>query len=131
MPEIYVSTDVETDGPIPGPSSMLSFASAAFLADKTLLGTFSTNLETLPGAQGHPPTMNFWEQNADAYSATRSDLQGLLDLPLLQESPRIILECAECPVGLSEQFFKARMIQEIRQVVVRLAAAHIVEQPTA
>jgi hypothetical protein len=26
-PETYVSTDVETDGPIPGPNSMLSFAS--------------------------------------------------------------------------------------------------------
>ncbi len=30
MPEIYVSTDVEADGPIPGPHSMLSFASAAY-----------------------------------------------------------------------------------------------------
>jgi hypothetical protein len=30
MSEIYISTDVETDGPIPGPNSMLSFASAAY-----------------------------------------------------------------------------------------------------
>lgn len=36
-PEIYVSTDVETDGPIPGPHSMLSFASAAYTADKKRL----------------------------------------------------------------------------------------------
>ena len=41
MPEIYISTDCETDGPIPGPNSMLSFASAAFTADKQLVGTFS------------------------------------------------------------------------------------------
>jgi hypothetical protein len=73
--EIYISTDVETDGPIPGPHSMLSFASAAFLADKTLLGTFSANLKTLPGAQGHPATMNFWQQNAEAYAATRVELE--------------------------------------------------------
>ena len=33
-PEIYISTDVETDGPIPGPHSMLSIGSAAYLADK-------------------------------------------------------------------------------------------------
>jgi hypothetical protein len=33
--EIYVSTDVETDRPIPGPHSMLSFAAAAYRADKT------------------------------------------------------------------------------------------------
>lgn len=32
MAEIYVSTDIEADGPIPGPHSMLSFASAAYLA---------------------------------------------------------------------------------------------------
>ena len=47
--EIYVSTDVEADGPIPGPSSMLSFGSAAYTAGKELLGTFSANLETLAG----------------------------------------------------------------------------------
>ena len=32
MPEIYISTDVEADGPIPGPHSMLSFGSAAYKA---------------------------------------------------------------------------------------------------
>ncbi|MEW6211497.1 MAG: exonuclease, partial [Acidobacteriota bacterium] len=46
MTEIYVSTDVETDGPIPGPHSMLSFASAAYTADKLLISTFTANLET-------------------------------------------------------------------------------------
>src|SRR5258705_7816888 len=44
MNEIYVSTDVEADGPIPGPNSMLSFASAAYTDQKKLLGTFSANL---------------------------------------------------------------------------------------
>src|SRR5262249_50719453 len=44
MPEIYVSTDIETDGPIPGPHSLLSFASAAYRADKTLVRTFTANL---------------------------------------------------------------------------------------
>ncbi len=48
--EIYVSTDVEADGPIPGPHSMLSFGSAAYTGGKELIGTFSANLETLPGA---------------------------------------------------------------------------------
>ena len=60
-PEIYVSTDVEADGPIPGPHSMLSFASAAYLADKTLVDTYTANLELLPGAEGHPRTMRWWE----------------------------------------------------------------------
>ena len=55
--EIYVSTDVETDGPIPGPHSMLSFASAAYSARKELLGTFSANLETLPARLGIMPRL--------------------------------------------------------------------------
>ena len=72
MAEVYVSTDVETDGPIPGPNSMLSFGSAAYLADKTLVATFSANLETLPGAQGDPKTMAWWESQPDAWAACRS-----------------------------------------------------------
>lgn len=74
-PEIYVSTDVEADGPIPGPHSMLSFGSAAYLADKTLVATFSANLETLPEASGHPDTMKWWSENPVAWAACRSDCE--------------------------------------------------------
>ena len=73
MTEIYVSTDVEVDGPIPGPHSMLSFASAAYLPDKTLLGTFSANLQALPDASGHPDTLAWWSQHQDAWNAARLD----------------------------------------------------------
>lgn len=73
MAEIYVSTDVEVDGPIPGPHSMLSFGSAAFLADKTLLATFSANLEPLAGACGHPDTMAWWAKHPEAWQACRRD----------------------------------------------------------
>ena len=75
MPEIYVSTDVETDGPIPGPNSMLSFASAAYQADKTLAGTFSANLELLPGAQPDAKTAAWWQSQPEAYAATRQNLE--------------------------------------------------------
>ena len=75
MAEVYVSTDVETDGPIPGPNSMLSFGSAAYRADKTLLDTFTANLETLPEATADPGTMAWWQQHAEAYAATRTDLE--------------------------------------------------------
>jgi hypothetical protein len=73
--EIYVSTDIETDGPIPGPNSMLSFASAAYQADKKLVSTFSVNLELLPGASGEPRTMEWWKQQPEAWAATRRDLE--------------------------------------------------------
>ena len=75
MPEIYVSTDVETDGPIPGPNSMLSFASAAYRADKTLVDTFTANLDLLPGAAGDPKTIDWWRTQPDAWNACRSNLR--------------------------------------------------------
>lgn len=70
-PEIYISTDVESDGPIPGPNSMLSFGSAAFSADRKLLGTFTANLELLPGAVQDPRTMAWWDEHKPAYESTR------------------------------------------------------------
>jgi hypothetical protein len=73
MSEIYVSTDVEVDGPIPGPHSMLSFGSAAYLADKTLVSTFAVNLQTLPGATSHPETMAWWARHREAWEASRRD----------------------------------------------------------
>ena len=74
--ELYISTDVETDGPIPGPHSMLSFGSAAYQADKTLIGTFSANLEALPGAAPHPKTQAWWESQPEAWAACRENLQS-------------------------------------------------------
>jgi hypothetical protein len=75
MTEIYISTDVETDGPIPGPHSMLSIGSAAYTADKQLLATFSANLETLPDAQAHPKTAEWWATQPAAWAACRTDLE--------------------------------------------------------
>ncbi|HEV2669038.1 MAG TPA: exonuclease, partial [Blastocatellia bacterium] len=69
MSEVYVSTDVETDGPIPGLNSMLSFGSAAYLPDKTLISAFTANLETLPGAAADPKTMAWWETQPEAWKA--------------------------------------------------------------
>src|SRR3984957_4124959 len=75
MQEIYVSTDVETDGPIPGPHSMLSFGSAAYRADKTLIGTFTRNLSTLPGAAPDPKTEAWWKSPPEAWAAARANLE--------------------------------------------------------
>jgi hypothetical protein len=76
MSEIYISTDVESDGPIPGVNSMLSFASAAFLPDKTMVGTFSANLELLEGAKGDAKTMEWWKTQPEAWAACRADTQA-------------------------------------------------------
>jgi hypothetical protein len=75
LQEIYLSTDVEADGPIPGSHSMLSFASAAYTADKKLLSTFSANLLTLPGATPHKKTMDWWQTQPEAWAECRRDPQ--------------------------------------------------------
>ena len=72
--ETYVSTDVETDGPIPGPHSMLSFASVAFDSHGVELAHFARNLETLPEAHGHPSTIAWWAENENAWALCRMDL---------------------------------------------------------
>ena len=70
--ECYVSVDVETDGPTPGPYSMLSLGAAAFDAEGKLLDTWTANLEPLPDAGEHPRTMRWWAAHTDAWNAARA-----------------------------------------------------------
>lgn len=110
--ETYVSTDVDADGPIPGPHSMSSFASAAHTEDKQLLNTFTANLETLPGTQGHPKTMAWWQSKPEAWNACRRDLESpesamrryvgwLKMLPARRSSLAIALLSISClPIGI-------------------------------
>jgi hypothetical protein len=81
MPEIYISTDIETNGPMPGAHSMLSFASAAFLEDGSIIGSFSANLELLPDLSSDPVTMAWWQTEPLAWAKSRENL----------ESPRIAM----------------------------------------
>lgn len=69
MQEIYVSTDIESDGPIPGQNSMLSLGSAVFLPDSTMVSTFSANLLPLEGAVQDPLTMKWWMEHREALEA--------------------------------------------------------------
>jgi DNA polymerase III alpha subunit (gram-positive type) len=75
MPEIYVSTDIETDGWHPGENSMLSLGSAAYFSDKTLIDTFTRNLDILPDAEPNPETMEWWKTQPEAWAACRQDCQ--------------------------------------------------------
>ena len=60
MTEIYISTDIEADGPIPGLYSMLSLGAAAFKPDGAIEDEFSENLTCLPDATEDPDTMDWW-----------------------------------------------------------------------
>ena len=73
MTELYVATDIESNGPSPGHHSMLSFGSVAFTPDKTILSTFARNLHVLPDAGEYPPTMQWWRTQQDGWRACRSN----------------------------------------------------------
>lgn len=74
-PEIFISTDVETDGPIPGRNSMLSIGAAAIDVDGNILGTFSANLHQLPEATPDVKTMEWWTTEPEAWAACRCNLR--------------------------------------------------------
>jgi hypothetical protein len=73
--QIFVSIDVESDGPIPGPHSMLSLGAVAFTEQGDEIGTYYVNFDLLPDAQPHPDTQVFWAQNQESYDQTRVDTQ--------------------------------------------------------
>jgi hypothetical protein len=71
--EIFISVDVETDGPIPGPNSMLSFGAAAINRDRKIISTYSANLDLLEGASPNSDTQKWWENQPEAWAACRKD----------------------------------------------------------
>lgn len=68
-PWVYVVTDIETDGPHPGPNSMRSFASVAVSLDGTEHGRFEAVLEELPGAAPNPRTLEWFQSVPEAWAA--------------------------------------------------------------
>lgn len=73
--ELYVSTDVETNGPCPGLNSMLSFGSAVYRASGEMIGTFTANLFELPGSKPDQKTMDWWETQPEAWAAHRTNIR--------------------------------------------------------
>lgn len=82
MSEIYVSVDIECDGPCPGLNSMLSIGAVAFDPKRgegleAIVGQFTVNLETLTGASPDQDTSNWWAQNPEAFSRCREDIESV------------------------------------------------------
>lgn len=71
---IYCFFDIEVDGPVPGPHSLLSLACVCCGGDGAELGTISFNLNALDGAVADPDTMKWWSQQPDIWAQLRQDL---------------------------------------------------------
>jgi len=80
--ELYISVDVEADGPIPAQNSMLSFGAVAYWPSGRVLGTFTRNLQPLPGAVQDADTMAWWANQGDAYAkATANPADPAVAMP--------------------------------------------------
>jgi hypothetical protein len=67
---VFVTLHIHTDGPIPGPHSLLTLSSAAH-GDGGLIGTFTMNVRELPGATVHPVSLQHWRARAEDWLSTR------------------------------------------------------------
>lgn len=73
--ELYVSVDIEANGPIPGPNSLWSLGAVAFFNEKTV-GEFEVNLQELERSKGDPDTLAWWaKQDPKVLEACRANPQ--------------------------------------------------------
>ena len=79
-PEIYVSIDIESDGPYPPRYSMLSLGAAAFHRGRyEPVATFEVNLLPLDGAERDPKTMEWWATQPAAWEHLQESRQSPSD----------------------------------------------------
>lgn len=69
--EIFVTSHVHTDGPIPGPHSLLTLTSVAHVGDGPVTDTITVNLRELPGAKLHPISLQSWRRRPEDWLCTR------------------------------------------------------------
>ena len=76
-PTVIVTSHIHIDGPVPGPHSLLTLASAAYDGSRPSadgggpIGTFSTNVRELPGATLHPLDLAKWRERPEDWLSTR------------------------------------------------------------
>lgn len=143
MSEVYVSVDVESDGPLPGPNSMLSFGAAAFvLGEKGPINTIAINLETLPEAKGDPDTMAWWgkAENQIAWKKSRENLVspevGMTQFVAWVKSLPGKPVCVAYPAGYDFLFLYTYMIRFAKEspfsfscLDIKTAAAMVLKLP--
>lgn len=83
--EVYISIDIETDGPCPALNSMLSLGTIAYHGkDGRVLDVFYKKLYPLPGAMSHPDTVRWW------HAPERND--ALLEVNKDQHYPQEVID---------------------------------------
>ncbi|MEM7424943.1 MAG: DNA polymerase III subunit epsilon [Pseudomonadota bacterium] len=80
MKAVYVVTDVEVDGPVPGLNSMLCFASVAISPDGEEIGTFETVIEPLEGAAADEDTMAWFRSMPEVHAAATKNPRRAIEV---------------------------------------------------
>jgi hypothetical protein len=68
---LLVTTHIHTDGPVPGPHSLLTLTSAAQPRAGGPISTFGMNVRELPGATLHPSALRRWQRRPEDWLASR------------------------------------------------------------
>ena len=68
---VFVTLHVHTDGPIPGPHSLLTLASVAQPRIGGPISTFTANVRELAGATFHPRALHQWQSRPEDWLASR------------------------------------------------------------
>jgi hypothetical protein len=128
--EIYISVDVEADGPCPGLFSMLSLGAVAFDPSRPEgdreIGAFSVNLELLEGAAQDHNTMEFWRNNQAAYDITRQNCvhpaEGMAKFSAWLKSIPGKKICAAYPAGFDFTFLYYYSHRFLRECLLGFSA---------
>ncbi len=67
-PEVFVSIDIETDGPAAGLNSMLALGAVAFDQDGSACGIWYSTLVPLSNGRQDPATMDWWQTQPEAWA---------------------------------------------------------------
>jgi DNA polymerase III, epsilon subunit and related 3''-5'' exonucleases len=70
---VFVVTDIEADGPVPGVNSMRAFASVAVGLDGTERGAFEAVLQPLEGSTPDAKTLGWFKSQPEAWAAATRD----------------------------------------------------------
>ena len=73
MVETFISFDIETNGSIPGPYSMLSLGAVAYDENGKEISCFYQKLTELEEAGQDPGTMDWWKRYPEAYKEAISN----------------------------------------------------------
>src|SRR5579872_4938595 len=66
--DLYISVDIETDGPIPFKNSMIDLGASLFDLKRGIIESFSVSIKALPDAYTDPITMGeFWSKLPERY----------------------------------------------------------------